>query len=63
MCNFNKQTQDVKEFIHLFMQKAAQSVGGTNFLLALIEEMKKNTKSRLKTQTQPLKKYITCTDW
>lgn len=40
MCNFNKQTEDTKAFIHLFMTKAATNVGGTNFLLALIEAMK-----------------------
>ncbi len=40
MCNFNKQTQDAKELIHLFMTKAAENIGGTNFLLALIEAMK-----------------------
>jgi len=40
MCNFNKQSKGTKDFIHLFMTKAAQSVGGPNFLLALIEAMK-----------------------
>lgn len=40
MCNFNKQNEDAKMFIHLFMTKAAKSVGGANFLLALIEAMK-----------------------
>ncbi len=40
MCNFNKQSEDTKELIHLFMKKAAESVGGINFLLALIEAMK-----------------------
>jgi len=40
MCNFNKQKQETKEMIHLFMKKAAENVGGTNFLLALIEAMK-----------------------
>ena len=40
MCNFNKQNKDTKALIHLFMQKAAQNVGGTNFLLLLIEAMK-----------------------
>jgi len=43
MCNFNKQTPETKALIHLFMTKAAQNVGGTNFLLALIEAMR-NTK-------------------
>ena len=40
MCNFNNQTNDTKAMIHLFMTKASQNVGGTNFLLALIEAMK-----------------------
>ena len=40
MCNFNKQNEDTKALIHLFMTKAAQNIGGTNFLLALIEAMK-----------------------
>jgi len=40
MCNFNKQSEDTKALIHLFMKKAAKSVGGENFLLALIESLK-----------------------
>ena len=40
MCNFNKQSEDTKALIHLFMKKAAENVGGANFLLALIEAMK-----------------------
>ena len=40
MCNFNKQTEDTKALIHLFMKKAAENIGGVNFLLALIEAMK-----------------------
>jgi len=40
MCNYNKQSQETKEFIHLFMTKAAQNVGGVNFLLSLLEAMK-----------------------
>jgi len=40
MCNFNKQNDDTKALIHLFMVKAAENIGGTNFLLALIEAIK-----------------------
>ena len=40
MCNFNNQDQQTKEFLHLFLTKAAQSVGGVNYLLALIEAMR-----------------------
>jgi len=40
MCNFNKQNEDTKALIHLFLTKAAQNVGGVNPLLALIEAMK-----------------------
>ena len=40
MCNFNKQSEETKLMIHLFMTKAAQNIGGINFLLALVEAMK-----------------------
>ena len=40
MCNFNKQNEDTKALIHLFMKKSAEAIGGTNFLLGLIEAMK-----------------------
>jgi len=40
MCNFNNQSQETKESLHLFMSKAAQNVGGVNYLLALIEAMR-----------------------
>lgn len=40
MCNFNKQSEDTKAMIHLFMKKASENIGGTNFLLALMEAMK-----------------------
>jgi len=40
MCNFNKQNEETKALIHLFMKKAAENVGGANFLLGLIEAMK-----------------------
>ena len=40
MCNFNNQSDDAKLIIHLFMQKAAKSIGGVNFLLALIESLR-----------------------
>ena len=47
MCNFNKQSEDTKALIHLFMKKAAENVGGTNFLLALMEAMKKQKPNAL----------------
>lgn len=40
MCNFNKQNEDTKALIHLFMKKAAENIGGENFLLSLLEAMK-----------------------
>lgn len=40
MCNFNKLNEETKSLIHLFMIKASENIGGTNFLLALIESMK-----------------------
>ncbi len=47
MCNFNNQTQETKESLHLFMSKAAQSIGGVNYLLALIEAMRTKKPSPL----------------
>jgi len=47
MCNFNKQNEDTKMFMSLFMQKAAQNVGGANYLLGLIESMKLKKPSAL----------------
>ena len=40
MCNFNNQPQQTKEFLHLFLTNAAQSIGGVNYLLTLIEAMR-----------------------
>lgn len=40
MCNFNKQSEETKMMIHLFMKKSAETIGGANFLLALIEAIK-----------------------
>lgn len=47
MCNFNKHDEDTKAFIHLFMKKASQNVGGVNFLLNLIEAIKQNRPNAL----------------
>ncbi len=47
MCNFNKQSEDTKALIHLFMKKASENVGGANFLLALMESMKKQKPNAL----------------
>jgi hypothetical protein len=40
MCNFNNQSPETKESLHLFMTQAAKNVGGVNYLLALIEAMR-----------------------
>lgn len=40
MCNFNKQNEETKALVHLLMKKSAEVIGGTNFLLGLIEAMK-----------------------
>ena len=40
MCNFNNLPQPTKEFLHNFMNSAAQNIGGINYLLTLIEAMR-----------------------
>ncbi|MCW8895401.1 MAG: hypothetical protein OQK48_00550 [Sulfurimonas sp.] len=47
MCNFNKHDNDTKALIHLLMTKSAQTVGGTNFLLGLLEAMKEKKPNAL----------------
>ncbi|WP_428737510.1 hypothetical protein [Sulfurimonas sp.] len=40
MCNFNNLNEDTKLVLSLFMQKASENIGGTNYLLSLIEAIK-----------------------
>lgn len=40
MCNFNQLNEDTKIVLSLFMQKASENIGGTNYLLSLIEAIK-----------------------
>ena len=47
MCNFNKHDDKTKELIHLLMTKFAASIGGTNFLLGLLEAMKEKKPNAL----------------
>ncbi len=47
MCNFNKQNENTKALIHLFMKKCADALGGSNFLLGLLEAMKEKRPNAL----------------
>ena len=47
MCNFNKHNDDTKALLHLLIKKSADSVGGTNFLLGLLEAMKEKKPNAL----------------
>lgn len=40
MCNFNNQSEDTKLLMHLFMTKSAQTVGGANHLLGIVEALR-----------------------
>lgn len=40
MCNFNKQNEETKNLVHQFMTKSAQSIGGANFLISLVEALR-----------------------
>jgi len=63
MCNFNKQNSDTKALIHLFMTKAAASVGGANFLLALIEAMKSKKPNALMIKSCQIASNNTIIKW
>jgi len=47
MCNFNKQSSETKALMHLLLKKCADSVGGANFLLSLLETMKEKKPNAL----------------
>jgi len=63
MCNFNKQDEETKGLIHLFMTKAAQNVGGVNFLLALIEAMKSKRPNPLMYKEKQISSNNTIIKW
>jgi hypothetical protein len=47
MCNFNNQSEETKAFLSLIVNKSADSIGGTNFLLGLLEAMKEKKPNAL----------------
>jgi len=63
MCNFNKQTEETKALIHLFMVKAAENIGGTNFLLALMEAMKEQKPHPLIFKACKIESELTRIEW
>jgi len=63
MCNFNKQNEETKALIHLFMKKSADSVGGVNFLLALIEAMKSKKPNALMQRNTQVASNDTIIKW
>lgn len=40
MCNFNNLNEETKLVLSLFMKKASDNIGGTNYLLSLIEAIR-----------------------
>jgi len=63
MCNFNNQNEDTKALIHLFMLKAAENVGGTNFLLELLEAMKSKKPNALSEKNSQVASNHTIIKW
>ena len=63
MCNFNKQSEDTKALMHLFMKKAAQNVGGVNFLLELIEALKAKKPNALMLKEKQVNSSHTTLKW
>ncbi len=63
MCNFNKQSDETKALIHLFMTKAADSVGGANFLLELMEAIKAKKPSGLSERNSQVASNHTIIKW
>lgn len=63
MCNFNKQSEDAQNLIHLFMKKCAEALGGVNFLLSLIETMKDSKPNALVNKNKKIKSEDATIEW
>jgi acyl-CoA synthetase (AMP-forming)/AMP-acid ligase II len=63
MCNFNKQDEDTKGFLHLFMKKAAEDIGGVNFLLNLIEAIRAIKPNPLMHKDRKIKADYASIEW
>ncbi len=63
MCNFNKQNEETKASVHLFMTKSAEAVGGVNYLLALIEAIRAKKPSPLMQKGSQIASNNTIIKW
>ncbi|WP_373073481.1 hypothetical protein [Sulfurimonas sp.] len=63
MCNFNNHDDEAKAYIHLFMTKASQSVGGVNILLSLIESLKEKKPNALILSEKKVKSKEAQIEW
>ena len=63
MCNFNKQSEETKAMIHLFLTKAAENIGGMNPLLALVEAMKAQKPHALAFKARKIESDKTIIEW
>lgn len=63
MCNFNNLPEKTKEELHLFMQQAAQKIGGTNYLLSLIESIRRTKPHPLMQKNSQIASNNTIIKW
>jgi len=63
MCNFNKLSEQTKANLHLLTQNAAQSVGGVNFLLSLIEAIRSKKPHPLSEKNSQIASNNTIIKW
>ena len=63
MCNFNKLSDQTKANLHLLTQNAAQSIGGANFLLSLIEAMRSKKPHPLSEKNSQIASNNTIIKW
>jgi len=63
MCNFNKQYEETKALIHLLMENCAQTIGGTNFLLGLVEALREQKPHPLITNKCEIKSQNVVIKW
>ena len=63
MCNFNELTQEQQQTLHKLLTDASAKVGGTNFLLSLIEAIRDKKSSALLTKGSQIASNNTIIKW
>lgn len=63
VCNFNNQSPQTKDALHLCIQSAARNIGGANYLLSLIEALREKKPTPLMQKNSQVASNNTIIKW